>query len=216
MRAEPSFERVQLLRAAPAPEAPALRRANPGTYVEDEPDERKSALGGFVRLLVFLVVMCMVGVTLAVVWRVTGSQGGARLWPALAAQLSPTTDAGAPAGELDRVVKELAALKATVGELSAVQQQISATLATLQAAEEKLRSAQDDLQQRTTSLPPTPSGSAAVSNALRLNAPPPAATAATPAPRAAQTPRFAPPPAPAQSAAPTSPPSANPPGMIRP
>jgi hypothetical protein len=213
MRVEPSFERVPLLRAAPPPDAPALRRANPSAYKEDEPGERRGAFGSFVRLLVFLMVMCMVGVTLAIVWRVTGSQGGVRLWHALAAQPSPSADVSSSAGELDRVAKELAALKARVGELSAVQQQMSATLATLQAAEEKLRSVQDELEQRMTLLPAMPSGSVGVSNALRLNATSPASVTA-PAPRAAQGPRPALPRAVAQPT--TPPPSANPPGLIRP
>src|SRR4051794_10017414 len=104
MRAEPSSERVQLLRAVPPPaDAPALRRANPQTY-EDETVDQEQGSGGFIRLFVFLIGMCVLGVTLAIGVRVIGSSG-ARL--AFASSASSATAANDPAMQLDRMAKEL-------------------------------------------------------------------------------------------------------------
>jgi len=107
--------------------------------------------------------------------------------------------------QIDRMAKELQALKASVSELKASHREMAATLAAVQD-DAKRRAAEDDLQ--STRSPSDASARASVySNALSIGTPP-AAIPPLPQPRAVQTPRSAPPPvlatpSPPQAAAPS-------------
>src|SRR5262245_23495151 len=119
MRAEPRFERVPLQRAVP--DAPALRRASgagsAGAYDADDEVGEQNRNGGFVRLFTFLLAMGVLGVGLAVAWRLMGTSG-ARLWPSFIASPSAATGGPeSPAVTIDRLAKDVEALKATIDGL---------------------------------------------------------------------------------------------------
>ena len=174
MRAESRLERVPLLRAVP--DAPAMRRvsaaASAGAYDADDEVREPSQRGSFIRLFAFLLAMGVLGIAIAVAWRLMGTNG-ARLWPSFMS--SPSTVAGgpeSPAVTIDRLSKDVAALKATVDGLTASQRELSAALTALHAGGDRR---QDDLHPNG-STAASPSGSA-YSNALSTNAPPPPSSA---------------------------------------
>src|SRR5262245_30933759 len=169
MRAEPRLERVPLLRAVP--DAPALRRvsaaASAGAYDADDEVREPSNRGGFIRLFAFLLAMGVLGGAVAVGWRLMGTSG-ARVWPSFIS--SPSAAASgpeSPAVTIDRLARDVAALKAAVDGLTASQRELSAALTALQAGDRR----QDDLQLNGPTAA-SPSGSA-YSNALSTNTPPP-------------------------------------------
>src|SRR5438477_2072277 len=176
MRSEPtSVERLQFLRAAPAP---LVEQDNtPLTALESERARRR-----FWRVSGLIAGVVVIGIAAVMVWQLAGSQTSESA-ATFATPSSPLAGSRATAGELDRVARELEGLKSTVGELSAAQREMAAAIAALQAAQQQLRADQTELAQRAAAV----QAPAAFSNALEIgNAAPPAPAAAPPAPRAAQ------------------------------
>jgi hypothetical protein len=178
--------RVQVSRepsqSAPSRDDVFLPAADEADFDDDAPKR-----GGVLGFAAVVVTMAAVGAGLGVVWHNTGPQlwAGARWWPAFASQSPPAAGSGAPEQPLDRIARELAALKASIGELGAAQQQMAASIAALQAAQQQLRAAQEQSGQR----PGTPPGGPAwFSSAVTFGSTPgqnPAAGATPQQPRAA-------------------------------
>jgi FtsZ-binding cell division protein ZapB len=221
MRAEPSnYERVQMLRTAPAAAGPVIRPIAAAEYEDNEGDaapanQAKASAGkGFFGFAAFVLVMAALGSGLAVAWRAAEPNllawmhdGLALAAPAepgtaVAAQDAPNQFAAGPAitvpvptnqtaaDQLARIAHELDSLKTAVGTMSGAQQQMAASIAALQSAQQQLHAAQQDLQNRLAAMPAA--GSTAYSNALSAVAIPPRPAAAPPA-RAVQAPRATPP-----------------------
>lgn len=89
----------------------------------------------------FLPTMALLGVILALGWHYSG----ARAWfdgpkPVVQAAAVPAVPAAAPAeSELARAMAEIEALKKSIADLRATNQQMATTISTLQAAQEDLR-----------------------------------------------------------------------------
>ena len=94
----------------------------------------------FLPSLPFLSGMAALGIVLALGWRYSGVEKWAinALQPAAASQAATAASAPAPESELARTTRELDALKKTVGELSAANQQMAAKIAALQASQQEL------------------------------------------------------------------------------
>jgi hypothetical protein len=145
MRPEQSpFERVQLLRKPPPPDEEVLP-TDDETASNDGATRRRGVLG----FAAFIIAMVIIGAVLAVVWHKAGAQlwAGLRLWPAFASQPTSAAGSGAPDQQLDGIARELASLKARIGELGAAQQQMAASIAALQAVQQQLRAAQQEFGQ---------------------------------------------------------------------
>lgn len=89
----------------------------------------------------FIAGMAALGVVLALAWRYSGVEqwAASSLWPTVASQQAAAPGAQPPQGDLARAMREIDALKKTVGELAASNQQMSATIAALQAGQLELR-----------------------------------------------------------------------------
>ena len=175
MRSEPtSVERLQFLRAAPAP---LVEQDNtPLTALESERARRR-----FWRVSGLIAGVVVIGIAAVMVWQLAGSQTSESA-ATFASPSSLSAGSRATGGELDRVARELEGLKATVGELSAAQREMAAAIADLQAAQQQLRADQNELAQRAAAV----QAPAAFSNALDIGNAAPPAPAAAPPPRAAQ------------------------------
>jgi hypothetical protein len=189
-----SFERVQSLRAVPTRESPGFRpviasldddeTTSTAATTDDAADENDAApRGGLLRPAGFILGIAVLGVVLAFAWRSGGARvlEAVRAFPAFASQPAPKVAAVDPTAEqFARIARELEALKATIGQLSAAQQQTFASIAALQAGQQQLTTSLQELERQSTPAAPL------------------APVAATPpAPRAAaapQTPRPATPP----------------------
>jgi hypothetical protein len=100
----------------------------------------QSGVRRFLPSMRFLSGMATLGVVLALGWRYSGVEKWAigALQPAAASQAATGTAAPAPESELVRTTRELDALKKTVGELAAANQQMAAKIAALQASQQEL------------------------------------------------------------------------------
>lgn len=111
--------------------------------VEEEYPAETADNGGvrrFLPSLRFVSGMAALGVVLALGWRYSGVEKWAigALQPAAASQAATGAAAPAPESELARATRELEALKKTVGELAAANQQMAAKIAALQASQQEL------------------------------------------------------------------------------
>jgi hypothetical protein len=100
----------------------------------------QSGVRRFLPSLRFLSGMAALGIVLALGWRYSGAEEWAigALRPAAASQAATATSAPAPEGDLARTTREIDALKKTVGELAAANQQMAAKIAALQASQQEL------------------------------------------------------------------------------
>jgi TolA-binding protein len=117
-------------------------------------EDQGGGSGGVLRSIAFLVAMAALGSGLAQAWwYVGGAAGLSDRFGLAASQPAPGGGAAKPAsaekaaaGDEDAVARELAALRANVGQISALQQQLAASVASLQAAQQELRGAQEQLR----------------------------------------------------------------------
>ena len=84
----------------------------------------------------FFVGMAVLGVTLALIWRIVDGHlwSNMQLWPTFGAQPAQSTSNSGFEQQIARLVQEVDALKKDVSELGAGQQQIAAGIASLQAS----------------------------------------------------------------------------------
>jgi hypothetical protein len=108
---------------------------DPAETVEDRGVQR------FLPSLPFLFGMVALGIVLALGWRYSGVEKWAvnALRPVAALQAATGADTPAPESDLARATRELDALKKTVGELAAANQEMAAKIAALQAGHQELR-----------------------------------------------------------------------------
>jgi hypothetical protein len=106
---------------------------------EDEPVDESSPARTwqFLPSPRFAAAMLALGVALALGWRYSGLEQWAFAPPTNTAQAAQV--AAPPEGELARMGRELDALKKTINELSAVNQQLTAHIAALQAGQQELK-----------------------------------------------------------------------------
>lgn len=87
-----------------------------------------------------LLAMAVLGVVVALFWRnFDPQQWEARLWSGPSAQTSKVAGGPGSADQLDHLTREVDALKKDIRELGAAQQQITASIAALQAQQESQR-----------------------------------------------------------------------------
>ena len=120
---------------------------------EDHPADTVENVGvrRFLPSIRFLSSMAALGIVLALGWRYSGVEKWAigALQPTTASQTATGSAASAPESDMARSKRELEALKKTVGELAAANQEMAAKIAALQAG-------QQDLRQRPSGPPLTP------------------------------------------------------------
>lgn len=108
---------------------------------EESPVSKADVSPAWLRASGFVLGSIAAGAVLALAWHHSGlrERAGDLSWPTLAA--SPAQGASKPGAEdqLARILRELDALKKSVGDLSTGQHQIRGTVAALQASQQDLR-----------------------------------------------------------------------------
>lgn len=103
---------------------------------DDDPPGRTWRLLPTVR---FVVGMAALGVALAFGWRYSGIEQWALTPATVVAQTSSAATAPVPEGELTRMVGEIEALKKSLHQVIAANQQLTAAVASLQAGQQELK-----------------------------------------------------------------------------
>ena len=108
---------------------------------EEEETVESSGVRRFLPSLRFVSGMAALGVVLALGWRYSGAEQWAigALQPTATSQTATGSAASAPESDLAKSKRELEALKKTVGELAAANQEMAAKIAALQAGQQELR-----------------------------------------------------------------------------